>query len=266
VAYQSVNNGHLWSGFTDATPHDTGLIMAAGTSPSRPGNAHNSAEAAHLAFQAHNGHLTTITGGGAPTDTGLAMAAGTSPASVVLFSGQVLDVVQGANGHLWTFAAGAAGDSGLAMAAGTSPCAAVLTPSGAVEIGFQAPNGELRNLTDAGAVNNSGLMMRAGTSPAVANIGSEEYEFVVQRNDGHLAVAIYATSDSNFNRGAFPWLLAAGTSPGLIADTSVDKTATAFQGSNGHLWTLEQVGRAPIDTGLLMKPGTSPTVVPLAFG
>jgi hypothetical protein len=272
VAYQSVNNEHLWSGPTVADPHDTGLIMAAGTSPSSPSNAGNPAEAAHLAYQAHNGHLTITTGSGAPTDTGLAMAPGTSPASVIKFSGAALDVFQGANGHLWTYEPGGGGDTGLAMAAGTSPCAAVLTLSGELEIGFQAPNGELRNLTDAGAVNNTGLTMRAGTSPAITTDGRhEDYQFAIQSSDGHLATFVHGFAGETFSK-IWPWPLAAGTSPGVAAQQDkkfvIFLPGTAFQGNNGHLWTLEPVGGnyAPIDTGLPMKPGTSPTVVPLTFG
>jgi hypothetical protein len=57
--------------------------------------------------------------------------------------------------------------------------------------------------------------------------------------------------------------LAPGTSPDISRYQE-----TAFQGSNGHLWTLDgfAVDTPPIDTGLAMKPGTSPTVVPLDFG
>jgi hypothetical protein len=90
--------------------------------------------------------------------------------------------------------------------------------------------------------------------------------FFVQNNDGQLATVIYTTDRGRFGSGVYPSSLSAGTSPAVIADSSV-QPEMAFQGSNGHLWTLDAfTHHAAVDTALPMKTGTSPIVVPLALG
>jgi hypothetical protein len=175
-----------------------------------------------------------------------------------------LDVFQGANGHLWTFAPGGAHDTGLAMAPGTSPCAAILTPGGGLEIGFQAPNGELRVRAPGevgGAITNTGISMAAGTSPSINVVGVDGFGVVVHASNGNLAGYFSTGSTANW-----PFTQAAGTSPSIRASSSGLPPLVAFQGANGHLLTFTFDSPAPTDTGLSMKPGTSPIVVPLAFG
>lgn len=142
---------------------DTGLAMAAGTSPSVANQSDGPNESA-VAFRGANGHLWTQTPSGG-SDTGLAIRAGTSPSIVERPDGVNEIAFQTPNAELVRLVPGGAlTHTGLAMPAASSP---VITIGrfGAVNLALRNTNGNLLIVTPSGTVDST-LPMRAGTSPS----------------------------------------------------------------------------------------------------
>ncbi|HEY2444063.1 MAG TPA: S53 family peptidase [Streptosporangiaceae bacterium] len=170
AAFQA-STGHLWVEGSGGTS-DTGLGMAAKTSPSIAGLTGGGYE---VAFQASTGHLW-VEGSGGTGDTGLGMAAGTSPSIVALPGGGYEVAFQASTGHLWVEGSGGTGDTGLTMMPGTSPDLAELPPennpwfpNGGTEAVFQGSDGhpwDYSAIGGGGSMSNS-VSMAPGTSPAI---------------------------------------------------------------------------------------------------
>jgi len=248
------SNGRLWRAIRSGGAVDTGLSVAAGTSPQmvldRLG--------VEVVFQGGNGHLWTLTPAGAAIDSGLPMAPGTSPSAVKVLGGEAV-AFQGANGHLWKLPpSGSVFDTGLAMAAGTSPGIAGHSDGpGESAVAFQGADGDLWTLTPSGGTD-TGLAMRAGTGPSI-----------VQRPDGANEIAFQANNAILLR--LVPGVLLTGT--GLVMPAASSPVITlgqlgavnlALQGANGHLIIVTPSGA--IDTTMTMRAGTSPSAFPLPIG
>jgi hypothetical protein len=170
---------------------------------------------------------------------------------------------QASTGHLWVEGSGGTGDTGLGMAAGTSPSIAGL-PGGGYEVAFQASTGHLW-VEGSGGTGDTGLSMMAGTSPALAELPPGPNQWypsggavvVFQGSDGH---AWYYSPGGSSSMGNST-LMAPGTSPAIAPAPEVGGWQAVWQGANNHLWTT---GAGPTDTGLTMRPGTSPNITALA--
>jgi hypothetical protein len=243
TAFQA-NTGDQWIYTpTNTGDRDTGLGMAAGTSPAIAPNGSGGFE---TALQANTGDLWIDTPTG-NVDTSLGMAAGTSPAIADSSSG-FETAFQANTDDLWIYTPGNAGnrDTGLGMAAKTSPA---IAPDGSgFEVAFQADTGDLWLHTPTGNVD-TGLGMAAGTSPAIAPDGSG-FEVAFQADTGDLWID---TPTGNVDTGLG---MAAGTSPAIV-DGEV-----AFQANTGDLWVYTPTNTGDRNTALGMAAKTSPAIAP----
>jgi hypothetical protein len=219
VAFQG-GNGNLWRRTPpEVAGRDTGLAMAAGTSPSMNGWYWSQADTLQqIAFQGTTRTLWFLDPDGSPRDTKLAMAPNTSPSLKESFSSSAEVAFQGSTGTLWRVLPGGTGyDTRLAMAPGTSPTIISVrtdtSPWEGTETTFQGATGTLWTVTADGTPHDTKLAMAPGTSPSAASLPIN----------------------------APPW----------------EVIKITFQGSNGTLWTVSPDG-TPRDTGLGMKAGTSP--------
>lgn len=118
------SNGKLWRAVRSGGAVDTGLTVAAGTSPQlvldRLG--------VEVLFQGGNGHLWKLSPTGSVSDTGLTMPAASSPVITIGRFGAVNLALQGTNGHLFIVTPSGNADTTLTMRAGTSPSAVPLSP------------------------------------------------------------------------------------------------------------------------------------------
>lgn len=248
------SNGKLWRAVRSGGAVDTGLTVAAGTSPQlvldRLG--------VEVLFQGGNGHLWTILPEGSAIDSGLPMAPGTSPSGVRAVSGETI-AFQGANGHLWKLSpTGSVSDTGLAMAAGTSPSVAghAAGPNES-EVAFQGADGNLWTLTPFGG-SDTGLAIRAGTGPSIVQRldGADEIAFQSTNTRLLRLVPGVALTDTGLT-------MPAASSP-VITIGRFGAVNLALQGTNGHLFIVTPSGNA--DTTLTIRAGTSPSAVPLPPG
>ncbi len=216
-----------------------------------------------VAFQASTGNLW-VTGPAGSSNTGLGMAAGTSPSITGLTGGGYEVAFQASTGNLWVTGPAGSSNTGLGMAAGTSPSIAAL-PGGGYEVAFQASTGHLWIEGSAGT-SDTGLTMKPGTSPAITDLPPENNTFypnggleaVFQGSDGHPWDYSPSSGGGLMSSSAS---LAAGTSMAIVPTPAGGGSWQAlWQGANNHLWTT---GAGPTDTGLAMKPGTSPAITDL---
>jgi hypothetical protein len=216
----------------NAGGRDTGLGMAAKTSPAIAPNGSGGFESA---FQA-NSHKLWIHSSAGNVNTGLGMAPGTSPS---VANGEV--AFQANTGKLWIYTPTNAGHRAttLGMAAGTSPS---IEANG--DVAFQASGtGDLWIHTPTGNVD-TGLGMAPGTSPSMAN-----GEVAFQANTGLL----WIYTPTNAGHRATTLGMAAGTSPSIDTDGEV-----AFQANTGLLWIHTPTGN--LATTLGIAAGTSPSI------
>jgi hypothetical protein len=137
-------------------------------------------------------------------------------------------------------------------------------PGGGYEVAFQASTGHLW-VEGSGGTGDTGLSMMAGTSPALAELPPGPNQWypsggavvVFQGSDGH---AWYYSPGGSSSMGNST-LMAPGTSPAIAPAPEVGGWQAVWQGANNHLWTT---GAGPTDTGLTMRPGTSPNITALA--
>jgi hypothetical protein len=249
-AISGVNIGLDHLIWTNSSAHtDTGLGVAAGTSPSITALGDGGYE---VAFRAANGHLWTA-GEGGSKDWGLGVAPGTSPSIHALYpSGYGIAFNAAGTDHLWVAnSSGAAYDTGWGMAAGTSPSYTAIGTS--FEIAFQAYNQHLWTYGYDG-VHDSGLGVAPGTSPAITGLWSGGYQIAFNAfGSGHLWVTGSAgVADTGLG-------VASGTSPAI--SPIYGSYEVAFQAGGGHLWTAGWGGGK--DSGLGMASGTSPSMSPV---
>jgi lysozyme-like protein len=149
---------------------DTGLGMAAGTSPAIAWLSGGGWEAA---FRANGtGDLELYSSATGQQATTLGVTADTSPAIAALTGGGY-EVVFNANGtgdlEEYSSSAGQSATT-LGLAAGTSPAIAGLTGGGWEAVFNANGTGDLEEVTSAGNHASSGLGMATGTSPAIAGL------------------------------------------------------------------------------------------------
>jgi uncharacterized protein YneR len=295
IAFQA-NNSHLWYDTpSNSGNRDTGLGMAADTSPSI-------AASGEVAFQANNNHLWLYDPStGASRDTGLGLEGDTSPAIVSLSGGGYEIAFQANNNHLWLYnpSTGASTGTTLGMQPSTSPAITAIA-GGSYEVAFQANNNDLWYYTTTNSGNrDTGLGMDASTSPAITATSSGSPEIAFQANNNHLWYYTPSNSGSRdtglgmditsspaivslpgngyeiaFQANNFDlWLytpsnsgsrdtslgMDAASSPAITASTS-GSPEVAFQANNNHLWYYTTTNSGNRDTSLGMTPDSSPAL------
>jgi uncharacterized protein YneR len=251
IAFQA-NNSHLWYyTATNAGHRDTGLGMAADTSPSI-------AASGEVAFQGANNHLWLYdpsTGGS--RDTGLGMETGSSPAIVSLAGGGYEIAFQANTGILWLNdpSTGTSINTGLGMDKATSPDITA-TPSGSYEVAFQANNNDLWYYTPTNSGSrDTGLGMDAFTSPAITSTSSGSPEIAFQANNNDLwywTPTNAGSRDTSLGMETF-------SSPAITA-TASGSPEIAFQANNKDLWYWTPTNSGSRDLGLGMAPGLDPAI------
>jgi hypothetical protein len=266
------NTGALWEACTaqsDAQcvsgqplgldPVDTGLGMAAGTSPSITYTlGPHDTGGYEAAFQANTGDLWT-TGILGNDDLGLGIMPGTSPA--IENNGGGFEIAyQDLHAELavteLTYAgAVSTAYTGLPMAAGTSP-AITAVPDGGYEVAYQNSSGSLA-VDGTQSTGSLGLGMQAGTNPAITEV-SGGYQIAFQANTGDLWTA------GTLGTGNLDLGIMAGTSPTIamtgdqIPNVLTSTYEIAFQANTGQLWVTGSLGTGNLD--LDMAAGTSPAI------
>ena len=152
IAFQAAGEGTLWTVTPDNTGDDTGVEMAAGTSPAivaLPGGGYE------IAFVNFDGFLRELGPDGVVrwAANGLGVAPGTSPAIAAAPLGGFEIAFQAlTEDTLWTVTPDNIGhDTGNPMAAGSSPAVAGLT-NGGVEVVFAGQDNYPRASAPAGTV------------------------------------------------------------------------------------------------------------------
>lgn len=136
------------------------------------------------------------------------------------------------------------------------------------EVMWAGSDGQLKAFLPINQMANSGAFLAPNTSPAVADLGHSmgvEVAFVGRDN------ALWrASPEDNFFHAGFDvgrtLGVAVGTSPAVASDGN-GHWKIAFQGSNGHLWTIDSASHI-IDSGAAMAAGSSPSLawLPAAGG
>jgi CHAP domain len=254
VAFQA-NNNHLWL-FDPSTGanRDTGLGMEGDTSPAIVSL---SGGGYQIAFQANNNHLWLYNPStGSSTDTSLGMQPGTSPAITAIAGGSYEVAFQANNHHLWYYTTTNSGnrDTGLGMDSSTSP-AITATSGGSPEIAFQSNNNDLWYYTPSNSGRrDTGLGMDIKTSPAIVSLPGNGYEIAFQANNFDLW--LYTPSNSGSRDTGLG--MGAASSPAITASSGSPEVA--FQANSNHLWFYTTSNSGNRDTGLGMAPGSSPAL------
>jgi CHAP domain len=254
VAFQA-NNNHLWL-YDPSTgaSRDTGLGMEGDTSPAIVSLSGGGYE---IAFQANNNHLWLYNPStGSSTDTGLGMQPSTSPAITAIAGGSYEVAFQASNNHLWYYTTTNSGnrDTGLGMDSSTSP-AITATSSGSPEIAFQANNNHLWYYTPSNSGSrDTGLGMDITSSPAIVSLPGNGYEIAFQANNFDLW--LYTPSNSGSRDTGLG--MDAASSPAITASSGSPEVA--FQANNNHLWYYTTTNSGNRDTGLGMAPDSSPAL------
>jgi hypothetical protein len=249
IAFQA-NTGALWV-VGPGGPGNTGLGMAAGTSPSLTRLTNGGIQ---VAFQANTGTLWTW-GSAGTGNLGFGMAAGTSPSITALPNGGYQIAFQANTGTLYHTGSAGTVNTGFGMAAGTSPSITTLT-TGGFQIAFQANTGTLFYTGSAGTAN-TGFGMAANTSPSIARLATGGYQIAFQANTGTL---FYTGSAGTANTG---FGMAARTSPS-ITGLAGSGFQIAFQANTTGLFYTGTAGT--VNTGLGMAANTSPSIASRSTG
>jgi Peptidase A4 family len=163
IAFQA-STGVLWAVGASGNV-DTGISMAAGTSPAIATNAANVYE---VAAEAATGVLWTYNPENYGVDQSYGMMAGTSPAITALTGNFGFEIAFQANtGILWDTGPDYTGDTGLSMMAGTSP-SITADPSTGFEVAFQAPSTDLWIQNPSAGGVNWMFGMNSGSSPSIS--------------------------------------------------------------------------------------------------
>lgn len=197
VAFQAPT-GHLWIYVQGGTAHDTGALMAPGTSPSITALPRVSFPRGYLyavAFQGADGNLHieyVYPGADENSNTGYGMASGSSPSIAALDGSQkgpyVAIAFQANTGELWMCVpGGVVATTGLGMAAGSSP-SITATPNGNFAIAMRANTGALWTYVPNGPVNGTPYGIEAGANPSITGLPEDPYygEHKVAFNSGVL--------------------------------------------------------------------------------
>jgi hypothetical protein len=251
LAYQGPNGDLFLSGNVPGATGDTGLGMAAGTSPSVAFLPNGSFVAT---FQANTGNLWLTYYGGS-RDLGLGMLHGTSPSIVGYGNNEYAIAFQANTGILWTTGSPGTANWGLGMAPHTSP--AITAANGSFAVVFQANTGHLWSAGVYGT-GDLGWTLQPSTSPAICTPeAGGGIEVAFHHSSGLLGVmGALGTGLSSFQ-------MQNGTSPAIVCAGESVSGAGAFEvafdeASSGYVWQAGSYGNAP--TSLIPLPGTSPTI------
>ncbi|MER5638878.1 hypothetical protein ABT095_18180 [Kitasatospora sp. NPDC002227] len=254
AAYQGTN-GDLWVVAPSGAAADTGLGMAAGTSPSLTATGPDTYT---VAFQANNSVLWTYSPATGGRSTGFGMAAGSSPAVTFTSAGVAiayadqngnLDVIDPVSG--W----GGLGTPHAPVAPGTSPAITYVPgQKGAYEIAYQAPDHSVRT-ADWGHAQTFPTTITAayGTSPAITTLPSGEIDIAANGVEGWTWVLDPGGSAFINGSGYQP-----GTSPAVAPAAGGGWVVAWTDPGNTLVTSLDGVG--PNRTGLIPYPGASPAL------
>lgn len=267
VAYQG-SNGHL-KVRAPTNSNDTGLLMAANSSPSIapstggcPHTWTQNTAAAVVAYQGSDTILHYYTFGckTAQYNTQLGMSSGTSP-SIAAFPNDNYEVAFSANAWNGTnyntlYIAGtlATWSTGLPMATNTSPSFAMQYDGSAWEVAYQGADHYLHVYDPYVGDINKGYPMQPNTSPSMAPMPSGQYEIAFQ-NSGP-GNYLYVLGPVTGNVG---WGMNTLSSPS-IASYSDGSFEVAMQANTNELYYFGSnfSGR----TYGIMAPGSSPSISP----
>ncbi|MFJ9908954.1 hypothetical protein ACIRVK_40000 [Streptomyces sp. NPDC101152] len=237
LAYQGTN-GDLWVMAPDGTATDTGLGMAAGTSPSITAT---TASGYAVAFQANNGVLWTYSSTAGGHSAGYGMAQNSSPSLTLTSAGIAIAFVD-QNGNLSVLdpvtGFGGFGTPHAAVAPGTSPAITfVPNQKDAYEIVYQATDHSIRTADYAHAQTfPTPLTAAAGTSPAIATLPSGEIDIAVSGADGtvqSLTPAGVAVTSTGLHPGTGPAIAPAAGGGVVIAWEDLSNTFSTFVTGTG---------------------------------
>lgn len=281
MAFQD-SGGHLWEACTAASslnqcmakttgglsPVDTGLAMAAGSSPSLAYTT-TGGGTYEVAFQGGNGHLWT-TGTFGTEDLGLSMMPGTSPAIAqfqpVAQGGTTFVVAfQDNTGNLVSTVLASATSVttthwGLPMDTKSSPAITGVANDG-YEMAYHASNNAIALAGTLGTAL-TGLGMAGDTSPSIAAVNGG-YQVAFQANGGDLwTTGTLGTGDLGLgmDNATSPSIANVGHNFYGNPPTLSTTYEIAFQANTGHLWTTGNAGLTGGDSGQAMQPGTSPAI------
>jgi hypothetical protein len=167
IAFQA-NTGHLLIlNAKTGSGVDTGLGMAAGSSPSITELGGGAYE---VAFVANTGRLWTYCSCSGGHETGMGVETGTSPSIVDIGLPGWVVAFQGSGTHdLWTYtSAGVGTDRGVGVYSGSSPSIA-LRSGASWEVAFQTKTHELATYSTITGPVGTGIKMLTASSPGIAN-------------------------------------------------------------------------------------------------
>ncbi|GAA1649840.1 hypothetical protein [Actinoplanes couchii] len=257
----------LWRLGPDKVPYDTGMNVAAGSSPASvryyTGSTVVFKRDTDGALWAWN-----TTAGPKLLGNGLGMAVGTNPA-VALDGGTVVTAFQAyGTGNLWYVSSNqtTGHDTGIKMATGSSP-SIVTTPNG-IQIVYTGSDNTLYRLKPGSTPTTvaNGLGVASGTSPAVA---------AAPDGGGNVEIAFQAYGTGNLwyvdenNIGHDTGIkMAPGTSPSVAAKSGGSRYVIVYKrNSDGMLWRMDPgYDSRYVAAGLGVAANTSPVVTGLTDG
>ncbi|SDT75016.1 hypothetical protein [Actinoplanes derwentensis] len=267
-SYYVQNATHrLWRLGPDKVPYDTGMTVAAGSSPASVQVSHGST----VVFKRDtDGALWEWNTEAGPKllGNGLGMAVGTRPA-VALDGVYVVTAFQAyGTGNLWyVYSNQSTGhDTGIKMAAGSSP--SIVTTSNGIQIVYTGSDNALYRLrlgsTPTYVAN--GLGVAPGTSPLVAASpdGGGKFEIAFQAyGTGNLWYV--DENDIGHDTGI---KMAPGTSPSIAAKSGGSRYVIVYKrNSDSMLWRMDPgYDSRYVAAGLGVAPNTSPVVTGLTDG
>jgi hypothetical protein len=251
AAYQGTD-GHLWVVSPTGAATDTGLAMAAGTSPSITATDSTNFT---VAFQAPTTYLWTYSSKTGARNVGLSMAPGTSPSATLTTDGVAIAYVDG-NGNLCVSDPTLGfGGYGAPVAAGTSPAITYIPGlKDGYRIVYQAPDHQVRTADSTSAQTApTPLTAATGTSPAITTLPTHEIDIAVNGTD--LTVHVLASTGAVTNTNA---PIRARTSPS-IAPAADGGPVVAWQDFTNTVSTFS-LGAGVTHTGLTIAPTSSPSI------
>ena len=226
----------------------TAGLAALGLMVAASGTAMAAANFYIVAFQGGNGDLWYYldqNGKITDVDTHLGMAFFTRPAATLARTGDYVIAFHGSNGHLFVYYPFSKQhiDTRLGMASGTSP-----SISQDLTVAFTGTNDHVWTYFSSG--HDTGLVTSSlSTGPAISQSGDAiAFESKNEKLD------VYATATRHLTSTNLAMDANSSPSVGIYA------SEVAFQANSNKLWWYD--GKKGHNTGLVMAPGTSPSIDP----
>jgi len=269
IFYEQAGSHRLWRIGPDRVPTDTGVGVAADSSPAgvqAPGSTSMvvfKRDSDGLLWEIGLGHVLRRIG------SGFGVAAGTSPAVTRRGTSNVIAFQAAGTGNLWYVddVDQIPHDTGIKMAPGTSPAITTTNAGSGVAIVFKNNSDGLLYRLDPGfdlrfAAN--GLGVAAGTSPSIAP----------STIAGRFEVAFQAAGSGNLwwvdenNLGHDTGIkMAPNTSPAIALLDNGQVEIVFKRDSDGLLWRFDTAnGPRLAANGLGVAPGTSPAITQMTNG